>query len=661
MRIAIFFSAAISFAAVLSVASAQSVAPEVYGALPAVDELAISPDGKALAMLQRTSGATGVVIYNLDDLKAAPKGAGLGDAKARNLLWGDDGHVLLLASRTYELKTNKGLKTQEMWRWLSISADTLKPKMLFGNDPGTYIPDPGALHALPASAPGKGYFTRWTSAAGTSFNSSGPSRLGGNSGWGYSVFEVDLDKASEKQIARGEENTEDWVIGANGEPVARIDYDYAKQMREIRIRNGKDFPLTSQTAEKHGEGTTISFYGVTGQPNEAFATTYGEGGRRALIAYDLAGGKAARTIFTDNRYDIDRIYVDYRKGRPFGVGYTDDMAQVFPIEEADQKLLASLKKALPRATPIIESRSEDGMRLIVKAMYADHPEQYFFYDRAAKKMDMIAASYPALDGKAHAAKEKFDYTAPDGMLVPGYLTVPAGAAKANMPLIVLPHGGPEGRDDMAFDWWAFFYAARGYLVYQPNFRGSDGYGVSYREAGYGEWGRKMQDDVTNGVKKLITDGAVDPSRICIVGGSYGGYAALAGATLTPDLYKCAVSVNGVSNLAGMIGAVAQRSELGEDYWETRIGSRFRDAKALDAVSPAKIADLAGAPILLIHGKDDTVVPIGQSIQMRDALAAAGKAHEFVELKSEDHWLSTAASRTEMLRRSIEFIDKHIGG
>ena len=171
----------------------------------------------------------------------------------------------------------------------------------------------------------------------------------------------------------------------------------------------------------------------------------------------------------------------------------------------------------------------------------------------------------------------------------------------------------------------------------------------------------MQDDITEGVQRLIADGVVDPNRICIVGASYGGYAALAGATLTPDLYACAVSVNGVSDLPAMLGAEAKDSPLAEDYWEVRIGGSRFSPDELDAVSPASIADRAGAPILLIHAKDDVVVPMSQSRRMRDALRRAGKAHEYVELKGEDHWLSTGEMRTEMLARSVEFIDRHIGG
>jgi dipeptidyl aminopeptidase/acylaminoacyl peptidase len=165
----------------------------------------------------------------------------------------------------------------------------------------------------------------------------------------------------------------------------------------------------------------------------------------------------------------------------------------------------------------------------------------------------------------------------------------------------------------------------------------------------------MKDDITEGVKSLIADGVVDPKRVCIVGGSYGGYAALIGATLTPDLYACAVSVNGVSSIGDLIGA----KEGSRDYWEARVG-RLADRASLHEVSPLQQAFRANAPILLIHGKDDTVVSVGQSRAMAKALKESNKTYELVELPGEDHWLSSGATRTEMLARSITFIDKYIG-
>ena len=218
----------------------------------------------------------------------------------------------------------------------------------------------------------------------------------------------------------------------------------------------------------------------------------------------------------------------------------------------------------------------------------------------------------------------FAYDARDKYPLFGYLTIPAGAAEKNLPLVVLPHGGPHRRDTPDFDWWSQFLASRGYAVLRPQFRGSTGLGTEHLLAGRGQWGLRMQDDVTDGVKALISQGIVDPKRVCIVGASYGGYAALAGAAFTPELYACAISVAGVSDLAEVI---AYDEKMGGDesdsvYYEREsIGSR--DDPKVGEKSPARHARDIRAPILLLHGTNDTVVPFAQSQMMANALAAAG--------------------------------------
>ena len=228
--------------------------------------------------------------------------------------------------------------------------------------------------------------------------------------------------------------------------------------------------------------------------------------------------------------------------------------------------------------------------------------------------------------------------------------------------MVLPHGGPEERDYPGFDWWAQAYASRGYAVFQPNFRGSGDYGVELRNAGFGEWGRKMQTDISDGIAELAKRGVVDPKRACIVGGSYGGYAALAGVTVQHGLYRCAVSVAGISDLAGMLvyqhKLAAGPTSAALRYWRAFMGVDNSSDNRLAAISPAALADKADAPILLIHGKDDTVVPIDQSETMESALKRAGKPVELVEMKNEDHWLSREETRIEMLKAAVAFVEKY---
>jgi dipeptidyl aminopeptidase/acylaminoacyl peptidase len=250
------------------------------------------------------------------------------------------------------------------------------------------------------------------------------------------------------------------------------------------------------------------------------------------------------------------------------------------------------------------------------------------------------------------------YKARDGYEVPAYLTLPPSATAEQLPMVVLPHGGPESHDARSFDFAAQFLASRGYAVLQPQFRGSTGFGAAHRKAGYRQWGKLMQDDVTDGVRAMIDQGIADPKSVCIAGFSYGGYAALAGAAFTPELYACAISVNGVSDLLGMLGH--ERRLTGDEsdtlaYWKEHIGTI--GSPDIAAKSPARAAGNVRAPVLLMHGKDDSVVPIDQSQRMIKALG--GAPHQFIELPGEDHWLSRSATRIRVLAEMERFLGKHL--
>jgi dipeptidyl aminopeptidase/acylaminoacyl peptidase len=249
------------------------------------------------------------------------------------------------------------------------------------------------------------------------------------------------------------------------------------------------------------------------------------------------------------------------------------------------------------------------------------------------------------------------YQAGDGLDIAAVLTLPPDIPAKNLPIVVLPHGGPGARDYPGFDWWAQAFASRGYAVLQPNFRGSTGYGETFRRAGFGEWGRKMQSDMSDGLQYLVSEGVVDPKRACIMGASYGGYAALAGVTLQKGVYRCAVSVAGVSDLGERAYTLLQ--ERGSDSTLRRVlKQEIGSGKDLTAVSPIYFAKSADAPILLIHGKDDIVVHYDQSADMAKALRKAGRPFEFVTLAGEDHWLSKSATRLAMLEAALAFVEKH---
>ena len=302
-------------------------------------------------------------------------------------------------------------------------------------------------------------------------------------------------------------------------------------------------------------------------------------------------------------------------------------------------------------------------KVIVKVDGPFQPSAFYLLDRSTHKATKIATTYRELTQADLGQVKPYPYKARDGLDIPGYLTLPPGKQPKNLPVVIMPHGGPMARDSLGFDWWAQFLANRGYAVLQPNFRGSSGYGEKFLEAGYGQWGLKMQDDVTDGVKKLIADGIADPKRICIVGGSYGGYAALAGAAFTPDLYACAASWAGVSDLGEFLRTRSQ--DYGRDFamissWSHFIGDRYDDSDKLDAASPAKNAARIKCPILLMHGTADSTVRINQSEIMRRALERAGKKVEFIEFEKETHYMETADTRIRVLQALEKFLAANIG-
>lgn len=222
-------------------------------------------------------------------------------------------------------------------------------------------------------------------------------------------------------------------------------------------------------------------------------------------------------------------------------------------------------------------------------------------------------------------------------------------------MIVLPHGGPASADTLHFDWWSQALAAQGYAVLQPNFRGSI-LDSRFLEAGFGEWGRKMQTDLSDGVRYLANQGIIDPKRVCIVGASYGGYAALAGVSVETGVYPCAVSVAGISDLRRFRKwTIANEVGISQRYWDRFIGTADQHDPALLAISPIEHVAAVSVPVLLIHGRDDTVVPYEQSDVMLSALKRAGKSVSMLTMKHEDYWLSRSDTRLQMLQATVDFL------
>jgi dipeptidyl aminopeptidase/acylaminoacyl peptidase len=294
--------------------------------------------------------------------------------------------------------------------------------------------------------------------------------------------------------------------------------------------------------------------------------------------------------------------------------------------------------------------------------YSDtEPGEWHLLDRKKGTMRRLVQSHPATAGAGMRPMEIMRYAADDGLNIPAFLTRPADGAK-NTPLVVLIHGGPWVRDYWGWDPEVQLLASQGYTVFQPQFRGSTGFGKYFEQAGYGQWGLAMQDDITAGVRHLIARGIADPKKICIVGGSYGGYAALWGLVKTPELYQCGVSFAGVADIEFMFNDNSDRagSKVSREILMTRIGAVGADPQRFDQVSPLKHADRIRAPVLLMHGEDDQRVPISHGLKMKAALESRGKHVEWLSFAGEGHGLRYLQTTTQYYQTMLTFLDKYIG-
>ena len=345
-----------------------------------------------------------------------------------------------------------------------------------------------------------------------------------------------------------------------------------------------------------------------------------------------------------------------------GVGFMDGRTGIalFNGATADAQTLLALMKQFPGESVRFVSGTTDGSLSVVLVQADVDPGTFLLYDSRSHKLTPLLARASWINPEQMASKQPFDFAARDGMQLHGYVSYPPGQVGAkNLPAVVLVHGGPFGiRDRWDFDPDVQALATRGYAVVQVNYRGSGGYGYDYEHAGWREWGGKMQDDVTDATRWAISQGIANPKRICIFGGSYGGYAALEGAVKEPDLYQCTVGYVGVYDLPLMYhrGDIPQ-SSFGEEYLKRQLGD---DMAVLAKRSPINQLGALKAHVMLIVGGEDKRVPPIQGLSLHQALAARGIAHEWLFKPDEMHGFYNEANRTELYTRLLQFITASIG-
>ncbi|QYE36603.1 S9 family peptidase [Polymorphobacter sp. PAMC 29334] len=634
------FSVWLGLAALGAAFSAAAVPPiEAYGHLPSVDMIEISPDGSKLALFVGDEHNRQIQVRSTADMKVL-LGAKAGDTKVRALMWAGENHLLITTSTTawvYNLSGNK----REYLQIVDFDLAKHKPREVLNGVVTGVSRLLNTAAALPTVRMIGGKPIAFVE--GISF----PDRAGV-----LTLIRDDLETANAREIALGTVTTRGWVLDQAGQIVARVDYD--DKPGEWTLSTGHDghlvrsmrgtYPIDVPAVRGFGRDANTILVGFPGDEIE----------RHREVA--LGGDHPSEPIEVLD--DGDPVH-DSRTGVVIGVRHTTGLGVSYSFfAPEDARLWTQVTKAFPNAVVELASWSDDHHKIVLKVEGGKFGAAFFLLDTATHHAAWLADEYREISGDDIFERKLISYPAADGLPIPAYLTLPAAHAGAKLPLIVLAHGGPGARDEAGFDWWSQALASRGYAVLQPEFRGSTGFGEHFHAAGYGEWGRKMQTDLSDGVKFLAAAGTIDPARACIVGASYGGYAALAGVTLQSGVYACAVSLAGPSDLRPMLAteqAAGGGVGISLRFWQRFMGASSRNDPALDLISPAKQAAKVTVPVLLIHGIDDTVVLFAQSKTMAAALTRAGRPTEVVTLKGEDHWLSHSETRTAMLKATVDFL------
>jgi dipeptidyl aminopeptidase/acylaminoacyl peptidase len=617
---------------------AERISTDVFSRLSFISDPKLSPDGKLIAARVALEGKTLIGVFD----PATGKNKMLNPGKVVELNWfrwaGND-RILISLGQTVKLFGDEFWSTRLLVYDVSTQAQRFigsKREGLIGDD--VLWVDPEGKTAL-------------LSYAQTIFDYPG-------------VSLVDLATNKARELVGERDGVLKWIADDAG--VVRAGLQFGGQSWKLlyRAKDGDTF----RTVVKADYDDDDAFYDVARifrGSDEGYQKLLNEKtGRYALWRFNFATRKPGEMVFEAPGVDIDDF--DTKPDSPdlWAAYYTTDRPRAHWFDPELAKVQESIDKAVAGAvgdrTATIVSYSRDRNRMLVQLGGSNDPGRYYLFDQTDGVMQLFAQANEQLKPRMLALTRYTSFTARDGLAVPAYLTLPPNRPVKALPLVIMPHGGPYGvRDDGTYDVEVQFLANRGYAVLQPEYRGSGGYGKTFSEKGEGQWGRAMQDDLDDGMDWLAKQGTIDPQRVCMVGSSYGGYAALWGAVRNPERYRCAASFAGVTDLKRQMKFWDGNASSSKDRTAWRKTIKGEDAKFdLTTVSPLYAVEQLKVPLLLVHGDEDQRVPYQQSKLYADALAKAGKQHEFVTLKGEGHGFSSDANLKLWLDKLDAFLAKN---
>jgi len=644
-------------AALPSLAAADNAAPTVDEliARPSLCDAAISPDGGCAAVLgvQRGGARSAVVLlFDTANMAAPPLVVPIGDCEVERVDWASNQRLLVWLLLD---KNKRGQETGISWkgqvltqytrRVLAMDRAGSNQVLLFANDTSNlklnrnlgsvvdYVSDDDDCILMKA----------W---------SVRESRL--------CLYKVNVHtgEATVKEI--GDHDTDDWVT-QRGVAIMRVDSVGRTVSLYVRAPGETTWKFFQKFRRNETEKLDgIDFVGATEDPAVSLIVTTAEGEDLACVrTFDARTLKVGEKVASRPDRDMSGCMVDRHQKLVATSWWQDKLSYDFKNPALAKHYRGVCAYFGNDCNVAIIDISDDHQKLVVRASGPRHAGSFWIYDRVRAKLEPLGAAYAKLGQRRLASMEILRFDTRDGLPMTAYLTRPPGIGDKR-PLVVMPHGGPEARDTYDYDPLLQTLAAEGWMVLQVNFRGSNGYGRAFVEAGRKHWGDLMQNDVEDALKVVIGQGSVDESRIAICGISYGGYAALMGAVKTPDRYKAVVAIAGDSDLLKTLAYTREdegSDSIAYEYWRKTIGDPSADRDALIAASPARRAQEFRAPVLLMHGELDGIVRVEQSRIMRDALKAAKKSVDYFEAVAEGHPLWREENNAIMTHRMLDHIRK----
>jgi dipeptidyl aminopeptidase/acylaminoacyl peptidase len=609
-----------------ALAAPPTAAPSVdaFGSMPAESAVVLSPDGRRLAWVDRTEPKPRIIMFDVANKKRERAFTVPENLRLSSIQWNDN--ETLLAG--YSERGSNRFRTVALDA--SGGAERILPN---GTLIATRLAKP---HTVIMSITSPAY---------------------------RCLIEVNTATTDNRVIKTGnKEFTAAWVVNHDGQAVAREDWDWRNNAYDVlSLANEKPRTILSRK-----DSNPPKLAGVLADGSALVLLDTNGHAHQAAWALPL-NGSPLKLIAEDPNADITNAYQDPYTGAIVGVYLSGNVTKIRWLDAAAQHRQDVLDKAFAGRDVQIYAWSVDGTKTLARVETASSPPVYYLVDFTAHRADIAAEEYPALADVPLAEVKQISYKARDGTEIPAYLTRPAAKSSSAAPLVVLPHGGPQSRDYLTFNWIVQFLASRGYVVLQPQFRGSIGFGEAFEQAGYRQWGGLMQDDVTDAVHAMIEQGIADPHRVCIVGIGYGGYAALAGAAFTPDVYTCAVSIDGYTDIVALLRANtpadnhynSRTNSNRLDSWEARVGGlgNFN----LSRRSPINSAKSINIPILLVYSTADGAMLISQSERMAKALEDNGKEVKVTKIQDADGWLWHSKARVQVLTEIEAFLAQSLQG